>query len=72
MDGLFGAADSGAFGGRDADNDTNMHEDEDGDVFWDAVETPEPMDEDGCVSVRYDLISIHNLSYLSQNRHGVR
>ena len=43
LDGLFGAADAGAFGER-ANDDVPMAADEDGDVFWDAVE---PMDEDG-------------------------
>ena len=41
LEGLFGDADAGAFTGR--------KDDEDGDIFWDAVEGPysEPMDEDG-------------------------
>ena len=49
MEGLFGDADAGAFGGRKDDEDSAMLADEDGDVFWDAVEGPysEPMDEDG-------------------------
>jgi nuclear GTP-binding protein len=47
LDGLFGAADAGAFGGRD--NDDAVMADEDGDVFWDAVEGPGEMDEDGWV-----------------------
>ena len=49
LDGLFGAADVGAFGGREND-DAVMAADEDGDVFWDAVEGPDEMDEDGSVS----------------------
>ena len=40
LEGLFGAADAGAFG--NGANDVAMA-DEDGDVFWDAVEA---MDED--------------------------
>jgi nuclear GTP-binding protein len=43
LEGLFGAADAGAFG--NGADDVAMA-DEDGDVFWDAVEA---MDEDGCV-----------------------
>ena len=48
LEGLFGDADAGAFGGR-KDEDSVMVADEDGDIFWDAVEGPysEPMDEDG-------------------------
>ena len=46
LDGLFGAADGGVFGSR-ANDDVPMGADEDGDVFWDAVEGSEPMDEDG-------------------------
>lgn len=48
LDGLFGAADAGAFGGRGND-DAAMMADEDGDVFWDAVQGPDEMDEDGWV-----------------------
>ena len=49
MEGLFGDADEGAFVGRKDDEDLAMLADEDGDIFWDAVEGPysEPMDEDG-------------------------
>ena len=49
LEGLFGDADAGAFGGRKDEEDSVMHADEDGDVFWDAVEGPysDPMDEDG-------------------------
>ena len=47
---MFGDADAdaGTFGGR-KDEDSAMLVDEDGDIFWDAVEGPyaEPMDEDG-------------------------
>lgn len=46
LEGLFGAADAGAFAGRNND-DVPMLADEDGDIFWDAVE--DPMDEDGYV-----------------------
>jgi hypothetical protein len=46
LEGLFGDADAGAFGAR-KDEDCAMLADEDGDIFWDAVEDPEPMDEDG-------------------------
>lgn len=48
LEGLFGDVDAGAFGGRN-DEDSAMLADDDGDVFWDAVEGPypEPMDEDG-------------------------
>jgi len=48
LEGLFGDADAGAFGGR-KDEDSRMLADEDGDIFWDAVEGSysEPMDEDG-------------------------
>jgi len=42
--GLFGAADAGAFG--DGSGDIAVDADEDGDVFWDAIEG-DPMDEDG-------------------------
>ncbi|KAF8876800.1 hypothetical protein CPB84DRAFT_382967 [Gymnopilus junonius] len=45
LEGLFGAADAGAFSGRTND-DVPMAADEDGDVFWDAPEIPEAMDED--------------------------
>jgi len=48
LEGLFGAADAGAFAGRN-DDDVPMLADEDGDIFWDAVE--DPMDEDGYVVV---------------------
>jgi len=48
LEGLFGAADAGAFAGRNND-DVPMLADEDGDIFWDAVE--DPMDEDGYVIV---------------------
>ncbi|KIJ94798.1 hypothetical protein K443DRAFT_683483 [Laccaria amethystina LaAM-08-1] len=44
LEGLFGAADAGAFGG--ASGDVPMIADEDGDIFWDAVEG-EAMEEDG-------------------------
>jgi nuclear GTP-binding protein len=49
LEGIFGDADEGAFGGRKDDEDTAMLADEDGDIFWDAVEGPysEAMDEDG-------------------------
>ena len=49
LEGLFGDADAGAFGGRKDDEDSVMLADEDGDIFWDAVEGPysDPMDEDG-------------------------
>ena len=49
LEGLFGDADAGAFAGRKDDEDSAMLADEDGDIFWDAVEGPypEPMDEDG-------------------------
>jgi len=41
LEGLFGAADAGAFSGRVEMDDTPMGMvDEDGDVFWDAVEGP--------------------------------
>ncbi|KAF8197009.1 P-loop containing nucleoside triphosphate hydrolase protein [Pholiota molesta] len=53
LDGLFGAADAGAFGGRD--NDDAVMADEDGDVFWDAVEGPGEMDEDGIPMESDDL-----------------
>uniref|UniRef100_A0A8H7XRC6 CP-type G domain-containing protein n=1 Tax=Psilocybe cubensis TaxID=181762 RepID=A0A8H7XRC6_PSICU len=43
LEGLFGAADAGAFGG---DGDVAMgDEDDENEVFWDAVETPEAMDD---------------------------
>lgn len=48
LDGFFGAADAGVFGNR-VNDDVPMGADEDGDVFWDAVEGTEPMDEDGWV-----------------------
>ena len=42
LEGLFGAADAGAFAGRVDAHDVPMGmADEDGDVFWDAVEGPE-------------------------------
>ena len=42
LEGLFGAADAGAFAGRAEMDDMPMGMvDEDGDVFWDAVEGPE-------------------------------
>ncbi|KAF8882975.1 hypothetical protein BD779DRAFT_1647825 [Infundibulicybe gibba] len=41
LEGLFGVADAGAFG---TGGDVAMSADEDGDIFWDAVEAP--MDED--------------------------
>ena len=44
LEGLFGAADAGAFGGTSGD--VPMTADEDGDIFWDAVEG-EAMEEDG-------------------------
>ncbi|PPQ72806.1 hypothetical protein CVT26_003326 [Gymnopilus dilepis] len=44
LEGLFGAADAGAFGGRT--NDDVPMADEDGDIFWDAPEIPDAMDED--------------------------
>jgi nuclear GTP-binding protein len=44
LEGLFGAADAGAFGRGGEDIAMT---DEDGDIFWDAVEA---MDEDGCVT----------------------
>ena len=47
LEGLFGAADAGAFGGRT--NDDVPMADEDGDIFWDAPEIPDAMDEDLCV-----------------------
>lgn len=55
LEGLFGAADAGAFGGRGTDGDIPMgEEDGEDEVFWDAVETPEAMEDDGyaviCVS----------------------
>lgn len=41
LEGLFGAADAGAFAGRvDVDDQPMGMVDEDGDVFWDAVEDP--------------------------------
>ncbi|PPR03572.1 hypothetical protein CVT24_007611 [Panaeolus cyanescens] len=43
LEGLFGAADAGAFGGRHGDGDTPMA-DEEGDVFWDAVEGEDLME----------------------------
>ena len=46
LEGLFGDADAGAFGAR-RDEDCAMLADEDGDIFWDAVEDHEAMDEDG-------------------------
>ncbi|KAF9484542.1 hypothetical protein BDN70DRAFT_903568 [Pholiota conissans] len=54
LDGLFGAADAGAFDGRQ-DDDAVMAADEDGDVFWDAVEGPDEMDEDGIPMESDDL-----------------
>lgn len=57
LEGLFGAVDAGVFGNRDGD-DVPMGADDDGDVFWDAVEAPEAMEEDGSVFL---LLSI---SYL--------
>lgn len=42
LEGLFGAADAGAFAGRVGAHDVPMGmADEDGDVFWDAVDGPE-------------------------------
>lgn len=42
MEGLFGTADAGAFAGRvDADDVPMGMVDEEGDMFWDAVEDPE-------------------------------
>jgi len=52
LEGLFGAADAGAFGSRDND-DVPMVADEDGDIFWDAVE--DLMDEDGIPMESDDL-----------------
>lgn len=46
LEGFFGAADAGAFGA--ATGDVQMDADEEGDVFFDAVEG-DAMDEDGCV-----------------------
>jgi len=44
LDGLFGAADAGAFG--DSNNDEQMVADDE-DVFFDATEGPDTMEEDG-------------------------
>lgn len=44
LEGLFGAADAGAFG--NSNGDVAMGADEDGDIFWDAMQG-EAMDEDG-------------------------
>lgn len=50
LEGLFGVADAGAFG--EDTEDIPMNADEDGDVFWDAVEgDSQPMDEDGFVTL---------------------
>lgn len=43
LEGLFGAADAGAFGGGAGGDQEMINADEDGDMFWDAEE---PMDED--------------------------
>lgn len=56
LEGLFGAADAGAFAGRN-DDDVPMLADEDGDIFWDAVE--DPMDEDGYARSSYGWMSFH-------------
>ncbi|KAF8151643.1 hypothetical protein B0H34DRAFT_728416 [Crassisporium funariophilum] len=53
LEGLFGLADAGVFG--DGGDDDRMIADEDGDVFWDAVEGSEPMDEDGIQMESDDL-----------------
>ncbi|KJA18946.1 hypothetical protein HYPSUDRAFT_56903 [Hypholoma sublateritium FD-334 SS-4] len=57
LDGLFGAADAGVFGNR-ANDDVPMGADEDGDIFWDAVEGTEPMDEDGIAMESDDLVHV--------------
>ncbi|KDR73039.1 hypothetical protein GALMADRAFT_252454 [Galerina marginata CBS 339.88] len=54
LEGLFGTADAGAFAGRDND-DVPMVADEDGDIFWDAVQTPEAMDQDSVPMESDDL-----------------
>ena len=43
LEGLFGDADAGAFGGRKDDEDSAMVADEDGDIFWDAGEAEDEM-----------------------------
>lgn len=45
LEGLFGTADAGAFAGRvDVDDQPMGMVDEDGEVFWDAIEDPDEMD----------------------------
>lgn len=61
LEGLFGAADAGAFG--NGADDVAMA-DEDGDVFWDAVEA---MDEDGCVNLPYLSPALSNQYIIRQH-----
>ncbi|KAF9545042.1 P-loop containing nucleoside triphosphate hydrolase protein [Agrocybe pediades] len=49
LDGLFGAADAGAFG--DHNEDEQMLADDDNDVFFDATEGPDAMEQDGADGV---------------------
>lgn len=70
LEGLFGAADAGAFAGRN-DDDVPMLADEDGDIFWDAVE--DPMDEDGYVVVlRMGGRPFSCLLFIEQYTNGIR
>jgi len=57
LEGLFGAADAGAFSKRQNDDFPMGAMDEDGDVFWDAVESPEMVidSEDGVPMESDDL-----------------
>ncbi len=69
LEGLFGAADAGAFSGRVEMDDTPMGMvDEDGDVFWDAVEGPGDVvnqmeDVEDGVPMESDTIHFHGLGY---------